>query len=68
MREYEVWVHRSVSVPVEHDQLGQQPADEPAATWRYWAARGEGPVSMKIGRRRVGKKTVVRQWLSDQEK
>jgi hypothetical protein len=25
----------------------------PAATFRYWALRGEGPVSVKLGRRRV---------------
>lgn len=40
----------------------------PAATWRYWAKRGEGPASIKLGRRRVWKKSTVRQWLKDQEK
>jgi len=39
----------------------------PARTWGFWAKRGEGPASVKLGRRRVWRKTVVRQWLKDQE-
>jgi prophage regulatory protein len=39
-----------------------------AGTWRYWANIGEGPGSFKLGRRRVWKKSVIEQWLADQEK
>lgn len=39
----------------------------PSSTWRYWDLTGEGPTSFKIGRRRVWRKTVVLQWLADQE-
>ena len=39
----------------------------PASTWRYWAMIGRGPASVKIGRRRVWKKTVVRAWLDSLE-
>ncbi|HSS23986.1 MAG TPA: DNA-binding protein [Mycobacterium sp.] len=39
----------------------------PASTWRYWAMIGSGPSSVKIGRRRVWKKTVVRAWLDSLE-
>jgi prophage regulatory protein len=35
----------------------------PASTFRYWAYIGQGPPSLKIGRRRVWKKTVIREWL-----
>jgi prophage regulatory protein len=38
-----------------------------AATWRYWASIGEGPESFKLGKRRVWKKSVVREWLGEQE-
>jgi predicted DNA-binding transcriptional regulator AlpA len=38
-----------------------------AATWRYWAAMKVGPPSMKIGRRRVWKRTVIEAWLAEQE-
>lgn len=38
-----------------------------SSTWRYWAMRGEGPQSFKIGRRRVWKRTVVLAWLADRE-
>jgi predicted DNA-binding transcriptional regulator AlpA len=40
----------------------------PASTWRYWAHLGTGPASMKIGRRRVWRKTTVLAWLESQEK
>jgi prophage regulatory protein len=39
-----------------------------ASTWRYWASIGEGPVSFKLGRRRVWVKSSVEQWLAEQEK
>ncbi|AGB26284.1 hypothetical protein Mycsm_06125 [Mycobacterium sp. JS623] len=39
-----------------------------ASTWRYWANIGEGPASFKLGRRRVWKMSVVREWLAEQEK
>lgn len=37
----------------------------PASTWNYWAKYhpDRGPASVKIGRRRVWKKTVVHEWL-----
>jgi len=38
-----------------------------ASTWRYWAHIGEGPASFKIGRRRVWRKSIVMEWLADQE-
>jgi prophage regulatory protein len=31
----------------------------PRATWRYWHSVGQGPPSLKIGRKRVYKKSVV---------
>lgn len=38
-----------------------------AATWRYWASVNWGPVSFKIGRRRVWKRSTVLAWLAEQE-
>jgi prophage regulatory protein len=38
-----------------------------ASTWRYWASIGEGPESFKLGRRRVWKKSIVLEWLVEQE-
>ncbi|MGO9507583.1 MAG: helix-turn-helix transcriptional regulator, partial [Mycobacterium sp.] len=38
-----------------------------ASTWRYWAYLGVGPQSMKLGRRRVWKRSVIEQWLCEQE-
>ncbi|MGA9676019.1 MAG: helix-turn-helix domain-containing protein [Mycobacterium sp.] len=38
-----------------------------ASTWRYWASVGQGPRSLKLGRRRVWKKSVVEAWLAAQE-
>jgi predicted DNA-binding transcriptional regulator AlpA len=37
-----------------------------ASTWRYWASIGEGPVSFKLGRRRVWKRSTVLEWLESQ--
>jgi prophage regulatory protein len=39
----------------------------PAATWRHWGWAGEGPVSIKIGRRRVWRRSVVESWLNELE-
>jgi hypothetical protein len=39
----------------------------PASTWRYWASIGQGPVSYKLGRRRVWDRVVVEQWLAEQQ-
>lgn len=40
----------------------------PAATFRYWAHKGEGgPKSFKLGKRRVWRKSVLLQWIADQE-
>jgi prophage regulatory protein len=55
-------------VPTPHCDELEAITGTPAATWWYWAVRGQGPASLKRGRRRVWKKTVVRQWLDDQEK
>ena len=38
-----------------------------ASTYRYWAHIGEGPPSMKLGRRRVWKKSLFERWLAEQE-
>lgn len=37
------------------------------STWRYWAHVGEGPPSMKLGRRRVWERSKFEQWLAEQE-
>ncbi len=39
----------------------------PAATWRYWAHIGKGPVSFKLGRRRVWRLSVIEAWIAEQE-
>jgi prophage regulatory protein len=39
----------------------------PAATWRYWGWVGEGPISIKVGRRRVWRRSVVEAWLRELE-
>lgn len=39
----------------------------PESTWRYFAHVGRGPASLKIGRRRVWKRSTVTQWLAEQE-
>ncbi|WP_422742149.1 helix-turn-helix domain-containing protein [Mycobacterium sp. WMMD1722] len=40
----------------------------PASTWRYWAHIGQGPPSLKLGRRRVWRRAAVMQWLEEQER
>jgi predicted DNA-binding transcriptional regulator AlpA len=40
----------------------------PESTWRYFASVGRGPASLKIGRRRVWRKSAVLEWLAAQEK
>src|ERR1700738_1251321 len=46
----------------------EQLTGTPASTWRYRAHIGTGPVSFKLGRRRVWKRSTVTQWLESQEK
>lgn len=38
-----------------------------ASTWRYWDMKGTGPQSFKLGKSRVWRKSVVLQWIADQE-
>lgn len=45
----------------------EQLTGTPASTWRYWAHIGQGPASMKLGRRRVWKRDTVMAWLQAQE-
>jgi prophage regulatory protein len=45
----------------------EQLTGTPASTWRYWAHIGTGPVSFKLGRRRVWKRSTVAAWLEAQE-
>lgn len=45
----------------------EQLTGTPASTWRYWAHIGQGPASMKLGRRRVWKRSSVMAWLQAQE-
>jgi predicted DNA-binding transcriptional regulator AlpA len=40
----------------------------PASTFRYWATIGEGPPSIKLGRRRVWKRDQFEKWLARQDK
>ena len=39
----------------------------PASTWRYWAKVQKGPLSFRIGKRRVWRRAVVEAWLEEQE-
>lgn len=39
----------------------------PASTWRFWALKGQGPPSFKLGKRRVWRRAVVEAWLVEQE-
>ncbi|MDO3650744.1 DNA-binding protein [Nocardia mangyaensis] len=39
----------------------------PAGTWRYWAHIGSGPVSFKLGHRRVWRESVILAWIAKQE-
>jgi predicted DNA-binding transcriptional regulator AlpA len=45
----------------------EQLTGTPASTWRYWAHLGTGPQSLKLGRRRVWKRSTVLAWLESQE-
>ena len=38
-----------------------------SGTWLYYAWSGKGPASLKVGRRRLWRKTVVDAWLTEQE-
>jgi prophage regulatory protein len=46
----------------------EQLTGTPASTWRYWAHLGTGPTSIKIGRRRVWKRSSILAWLEAKEK
>lgn len=46
----------------------EQLTGTPATTWLYYAWKGTGPASLKIGRRRVWRRDVVEEWLRAQEK
>ena len=37
----------------------------PVPTLRYWAQRGEGPRSFKLGRRRLYKREDVEAWIQE---
>lgn len=39
----------------------------PEGTVRYWDCTGTGPPSFKLNGRRVWRKSVVLQWIADQE-
>ncbi|MFF2087445.1 helix-turn-helix transcriptional regulator [Nocardia sp. NPDC058176] len=39
----------------------------PEGTWRYWAHIGRGPVSFKLGRRRVWRESTILAWIAEQE-
>ncbi|MCW1957618.1 MAG: helix-turn-helix domain-containing protein [Mycobacterium sp.] len=39
----------------------------PAATWRYYAYSGQGPVWFKAGRHRLYRKENVLAWIAAQE-
>jgi hypothetical protein len=39
-----------------------------ASTWRYWASLGQGPMSFRLGKRRVWRRSVVEAWLAEQER
>ena len=38
-----------------------------ASTWLYWASKGQGPRSFKLGRRRVWKRAEVLAWIDQQQ-
>jgi prophage regulatory protein len=60
---------RAALPPTEYLSAPQleQLTGTPASTWRYWAHIGSGPASLKIGRRRVWKKSTVLAWLESLE-
>jgi prophage regulatory protein len=38
-----------------------------ASTWRYWASKGQGPASFKLGKRRVWRRAAVLAWIAERE-
>lgn len=38
-----------------------------SSTWRWWVSIGEGPASVKIGRRRLWRRSTVEAWLRERE-
>ena len=55
---------------MEREYLGAAELEEwtgiPESSWRYFAMLNKGPASMKIGRRRVWKRSDVEVWLAAQ--
>jgi predicted DNA-binding transcriptional regulator AlpA len=47
------------------DEL-EQMTGTPASTWRYWASIGSGPPSLRLGRRRVWKRSSAIAWIESQ--
>lgn len=56
-------VERQFYTAAELEQLTGVSSD----TWLYYAWSGKGPASLKVGRRRLWRKSVVDQWLAEQE-
>lgn len=48
------------------DQL-EQLTGIPADTWRYWGRVGRGPASVRLGHRRYWRRSVVENWIAEQE-
>jgi prophage regulatory protein len=38
-----------------------------SGTWRYWAWSGKCPPGIKLGRRRVWRRSVINAWIKEQE-
>jgi predicted DNA-binding transcriptional regulator AlpA len=38
-----------------------------ASTWAYWASKGQGPPSYRLGRRRVWKLSEVLAWIDQRQ-
>lgn len=36
-------------------------------TWRHWGRTGTGPASIRLGRRRYWRRSVVDRWIAAQE-
>jgi predicted DNA-binding transcriptional regulator AlpA len=37
------------------------------STWRHFGLTGQGPQSIKVGRRRLWRRSTVEAWLAEQE-
>ncbi|WP_313905539.1 DNA-binding protein [Rhodococcus sp. KBS0724] len=61
-----------LTIAPDGDEFWQAPQCQiatgaPKGTWLYWAHIGKGPVSFKLGRRRVWRKSVILAWIAEQE-